>query len=139
MSAVSLAQENILAIYQDQKRLLLIFAPSSTQTDYEQQHTLLRGHEAECEERDLLVFHLFADGISYAGEVQVDAESTDDLRRRFNVASRAFHLMLIGKDGGVKWQTDQPTPLAQIFEIIDRMPMRQQEMRAAREKEVTHE
>lgn len=129
MSAVNLAQENLLAVYQDQKRLLLIFAPSSTQADYEQQHTLLRGHEAECEERDLLVFHLFADGISYAGEVQVDAESAADLRRHFDVASLAFHLMLIGKDGGVKWQADRPTPLAQIFEIIDSMPMRQQEMR----------
>ena len=139
MSAVSLVQDHLLAVYQDQKRLLLIFAPSSTQADYEQQHTLLRGHEAACEERDLLVFHLFADGISYAGEVQVDAQSTADLRRHFDIARRAFHLVLIGKDGGVKWQAAQPTPLAQIFEIIDRMPMRQQEMRAAREKEVTHE
>ncbi|MFN8489338.1 MAG: DUF4174 domain-containing protein [Caldilineaceae bacterium] len=136
MSAVSLAQDHLLAVYQGQKRLLLIFAPSSTQADYEQQHTLLRGHEAECEERDLLVFHLFADGVSYAGEVQVDAESAAELRRRFDVANRLFQLILIGKDGGVKWQTDRPTPLAKIFVIIDSMPMRQREICAAHENEV---
>lgn len=126
-------QANVLTVYKAQKRLLLIFAPSSIQADYEQQHTLLRGHEAECEERDLMVFHLFADGISYVGEVQIDAVSATDLRWQFGVPTRAFRLVLIGKDGEAKWHAERPTPLAQVFEIIDRMPMRQREIWNARE------
>ncbi len=40
----------------------------------------------------------------------------------------------MGKDGGVKRQDTTPVRATAIFEQIDAMPMRQQEMRSSRQK-----
>ncbi|MDQ3248504.1 MAG: DUF4174 domain-containing protein [Chloroflexota bacterium] len=125
---------NELEAYQDQKRLLLIFATSITQPAYIEQQTLLQGHEGEGEARDLLVFHLLGDGISFVAEAQLAAEAVANLRRRFGVAEAVFTLVLIGKDGTEKWRAGQPTPLPEIFAKIDSMPMRRHEMADASRK-----
>ena len=36
--------------------------------------------------------------------------------------------MLIGKDGGVKLRQEEPISVADLFALIDSMPMRKQEM-----------
>jgi hypothetical protein len=36
--------------------------------------------------------------------------------------------LLIGKDGGIKYESNQYVSLIQLFELIDSMPMRQDEM-----------
>lgn len=40
-----------------------------------------------------------------------------------------FRIILFGKDGGIKYQSDTPISPKVLFDIIDRMPMRQQEMK----------
>ena len=49
------------------------------------------------------------------------------IRKRFNFDD--FNLILIGKDGGVKYNTNKPVKINKIFEIIDKMPMRMQEIK----------
>ena len=51
-------------------------------------------------------------------------------RRRFDIAPTGFSALLIGKDGGEKFRSSQPVTLQKLNEIIDGMPMRQQEMHA---------
>lgn len=41
----------------------------------------------------------------------------------------AFFVTLIGKDGGEKARWDLPVSSAEVFAIVDAMPMRQREMR----------
>lgn len=49
-----------------------------------------------------------------------------------------FSVVLVGKDGETKkvWQSEEETPVSPfaIFELIDSMPMRQQEMRTKKQK-----
>ena len=56
----------------------------------------------------------------------IDYESTSSIRKRFNFED--FILILIGKDGGVKYRTNEPVKINKIFELIDKMPMRMQEI-----------
>lgn len=44
---------------------------------------------------------------------------------------RAFEILLIGKDGGVKKRWRSPALPEDVFSLIDSMPMRQAEMQAA--------
>ena len=41
----------------------------------------------------------------------------------------SFRVVLIGKDGGVKLRQEEPISVADLFALIDSMPMRKQEMR----------
>jgi hypothetical protein len=83
----------------------------------------------EIEDRDLLVFQVFEKGPSHLGEEPIAPAEAQALRRRFNVISGRFTVILIGKDGGTKMVCQGPVELQKIFDRIDSMPMRQREMR----------
>ena len=44
---------------------------------------------------------------------------------------RQFHVLLLGKDGHLKNRWNAPVAPEEVFSLIDAMPMRQSEMRAA--------
>lgn len=48
----------------------------------------------------------------------------------FGVKSQQFRTILVGKDGGIKLNSDKPLDACALFNLIDTMPMRRQEMRA---------
>jgi hypothetical protein len=50
------------------------------------------------------------------------------LSREFSLSNKDFNLVLLGKDGGVKLLTSQPS-LENLLTLIDTMPMRQRELR----------
>jgi len=50
------------------------------------------------------------------------------LSRQFSVPNKNFNLVLLGKDGGVKLLTSQPS-VENLLTLIDTMPMRQRELR----------
>ncbi|OLP58769.1 hypothetical protein BJF93_16650 [Xaviernesmea oryzae] len=58
-----------------------------------------------------------------------DALSAEAIRQDLDVAPGFFGLALIGKDGTVKLLIDRLVEPSDIFERIDQMPMRQNEMR----------
>ena len=70
------------------------------------------------------------DGVSER-DIQVLRESgpRGALRRRLGVTAPGFAVVLVGKDGGVKAVWREPVNPKQIFTIIDRMPMRRDEMK----------
>lgn len=47
----------------------------------------------------------------------------------FRIPPDLFTVMLIGKDGGIKLSQTSPVTNTELFELIDAMPMRRQEMR----------
>ena len=51
------------------------------------------------------------------------------LRRQLGIKESGFAVVLVGKDGGVKSVWREPVDPKQIFTVIDRMPMRQDEMK----------
>jgi hypothetical protein len=62
--------------------------------------------------------------------VDLIAGSSDHqlLSRQFSVPNKNFNLVLLGKDGGVKLLTSQPS-VENLLTLIDTMPMRQRELR----------
>ncbi|MBD2358341.1 DUF4174 domain-containing protein [Tolypothrix sp. FACHB-123] len=111
-----------------QNRVLLIFAPSVDNHAYQQQMQLLQQHHSGLVDRDLVLVQVLATDTSYANGQLIDQSSVANLRDRFGVDKNNFRVILVGKDGGVKRQEATPVEVKAIFEQIDAMPMRQQEM-----------
>lgn len=62
-------------------------------------------------------------------QVLVVARDGDGLRERFGVAAGDFVAILVGLDGTEKARWSEPVDPAELFALIDAMPMRQREMR----------
>ena len=132
-------------------RLLLVFVESAAAPAYAEQLRQYDGLSYELLDRDMIWFHIFQVGpdapnaleLSMDGMLELlpsyaDIEQTpfaklpdefvEQLQGRYNPDDAAFRVVLIGKDGGVKYDSTEPLGPEQLFSIIDAMPMRQQEM-----------
>ena len=67
-------------------------------------------------------------GQGQANGAAMPAADASALRARFEVPSDGFAVILVGKDGLEKLRGTAPIEMAKIFETIDAMPMRRQEM-----------
>jgi hypothetical protein len=118
-----------LTQFQWKNRLLLIFAPDENDSFFKKLQSEIIAQKAEVEDRDLLVFEVLGRGSSRINTTHLNQVNVDSIRRRFSVPQRSFRVILIGKDGGIKLKRDDQTNLEAIFELIDSMPMRKDEIR----------
>ena len=102
------------------KRVLLVAAPAADHPDYRAQKALLARSQAQLAERDFLVLDLL--------DPLLTAADRRFLTRKTGLAPARFGAVLLGKDGGVKLQSARPLAPAALFETVDQMPMRRQEM-----------
>ena len=116
-----------LDAYAWEARPLLIFASSDSAPTLRRQLEVLRPHQDELLEREVPVIVVTEDAVRMNGQ---DAPmSAAALRSRYRISADEFAILLIGKDTGVKlWERETVRP-SRIFDLIDSMPMRQQEMR----------
>ena len=94
-------------------RIILTFADDQDHPDLIRLKAEMKENECEILNRDLLHFHFSNDG------------KTGNLITKND---RSFRILLIGKDGGIKYESEQSISLLHLFELIDSMPMRQVEM-----------
>ena len=99
-------------------RVLLLFASGENDLQLQDQERRLEAEQKGLDKRDLKVFAL----TGTSGESRA-------LSDRFHVADSRFVLLLIGKDGGEKLRKDHVVAPEEIFQVIDKMPMRRDEMR----------
>ena len=118
-----------LANYRWKNRLLLIFSPTEINEAYKAFEAKLKGAASEVEDRDLILFRIFENGLSFIGSQSMSAQDAEALRRRFPSATGQFSVVLIGKDGGIKLEQKDQADINKIFDRIDSMPMRQQEIK----------
>jgi len=104
--------------YRYKNRVLLVFAPSESDPNYQKQFELNKKHVAELDERDVIVVSAFAGDKRFAG-----------LRNTYNVPANAFRVLLIGKDGHTAFRSTAPAAIDMLNSLIDKMPMRRDEMR----------
>jgi hypothetical protein len=104
-----------------QKRVLLLCAPTPNDAALLRQRQLLASTRADLDTRDLLVHEVVFSQLSAADKKYL----TETLR----VPATKFAVLLVGKDGGTKRRETEPVTPVSLFSTIDRMPMRQQEMR----------
>ena len=115
--------------YRWKNRIILIFAPSATDPGYRSLNREIQTQRAEIIDRDLRIFHILEEGESRLEESSLDTGSVDSLRDSFSPHTGQLTVVLIGKDGGEKLRQVDWVSLAEIFGLIDTMPMRQEEMR----------
>ena len=107
-------QADALEPYRWNNRLLLVFAPSPEDALFLEQLAELEAERTGLVERDLLVL------------TDTDPERSSDLRYGLEIGG--FHVLLVGKDGGVKIRSSTPVGTETLFATIDAMPMRQREI-----------
>ena len=112
----------------NQARPLLIFAPKPEDAQLGIQLRMLHEHAAEASDRQIVPIALPFDSPSPT-PLALSGEEAVAARRHFDVAPDQFIVILIGKDGGAKLRSAKPISMSQLNEIIDAMPMRQDEMR----------
>ena len=98
-----------------EKRPIVVFADSPNDPAFAEQMELLRDRRDDLEERDVVVL------------TDTDPSARSDLRRKLR--PRGFALVLIGKDGGVKLRKPKPWDVRELSRVIDKMPMRIQEIK----------
>lgn len=96
-------------------RPLVVFGEAEREPAFREQMELIADRMDELAERDVVVI------------TDADPSGESELRRRLR--PRGFQLTLIGKDGGVKLRKPFPWDVREISRSIDKMPMRQQEIR----------
>ena len=101
------------------KRPVVVFADTVDDPAFAEQMELLQARQEELRERDVVVI------------TDTDPAARSDLRLKLR--PRGFMLVLIGKDGGVKLRKPFPWDVREITRSIDKMPMRQREIREEKE------
>jgi hypothetical protein len=118
-----------LTQFQWKNRLLFLFAPDRNNQAYKDLQAEISDQKTEVQDRDLVVFEVLEQEPSRMDTAPIDREGADALRDRFRVPPNTFSLILVGKDGGIKLKRHDEGNSKEIFDLIDSMPMRQNEMR----------
>jgi hypothetical protein len=108
-------------------RVLLIFAPCRSNQNYCRFRCDLEFQNDGAVERDLCLVKIFERGVSYAGHDPLATSAVEQLRDQFAVKPGGSAFILVGKDGSVKLRRSQ-LRVADLFAVIDAMPMRRAEM-----------
>jgi len=109
-----------LSQFQWKKRPVIVFADSENDPAFVEQLELLHASERDLLERDVIVL------------TDTDPEARNPLRLKMR--PRGFMLVLVGKDGGIKQRKPFPWSVREITRSIDKMPMRQREIRDEKER-----
>ena len=108
-----------LKIYEWSHRPIVIFANSDRDPNFISQMEFLSEDIRALQERDIIVL------------IDTDPNLSSSLRKKLRPHGFAF--ILIGKDGQVKLRKPSPWNVREIARVIDKMPIRQQEI--ARKKQ----
>jgi len=96
-------------------RPVVVFADTERNPDFQRQIRLLEARIGELADRDVVVI--------------TDADPAAQSDWRTKLRPRGFMLAIIGKDGQVKLRKPSPWDVREITRSIDKMPLRQQEIR----------
>lgn len=130
MAGASTVAADTLESLKWEKRPILLFAKSRSFAQLGKQLDLLRDYRPDLQERDIVVLSTTGNQETSAaiGYVSIDRGTARLLRRRFAPDMKGLTVILIGKDGGEKGRWTSVVEPQEIFDLIDSMPMRQQEI-----------
>lgn len=109
------------------RRPLVISATGGDDVAFKAQREALAASADEFADRDMLLVILLDDGMSTAGGQPLSDAEVADTRRLLGIRPGEFALRLVGKDGAVKLSSSTATAPAEIYALIDTMPMRRRE------------
>ncbi len=115
------ADTDDLTEFRWKKRPVVVFADSTEDPAFIEQIELLEDRADALRERDVVVV--------------TDTDPAARSALRLKMRPRGFMLVLVGKDGRLKLRKPFPWDVREISRSIDKMPMRQREIREAKEAE----
>lgn len=116
-----------LSQYQWTSRVLVVSAANSSDKYLQRQVDDVKSTRPEFMDRDMVLVTLVEDGVAAAGGRTLTSEDIDRTRAALDIRTGDFAVRLVGKDGTVKLATETATPMAEIYALIDTMPMRRRE------------
>ena len=111
LSAVDVELDDFLWV----ARPVVVFADTEADPAFQQQIKFLTARMDALAERDVVVL------------TDTDPDAMSDIRR--TLRPRGFMMAVLGKDGGVKLRKPLPWDVRELTRTIDKMPLRQQEIR----------
>ena len=106
-----------------QKRILVINTGDRIETQ-----KLTSFYSEELKDRDFVVIQLNGHE-AFFEDKRMSKRFTKSLLKKLKNYDKSDYFILLGKDGGVKNSFTQGTEMRTIFDQVDRMPMRMNEMR----------
>ena len=113
---VDVTNETTIDGYLWLKRPVIVFANTDLDVNFQTQMKSLHQGAEELAARDVVVL--------------VDANPAEETAMRKKFRPRGFAVLLMGKDGQIKLRKPFPWDARELSRSIDKMPMRQQEMRS---------
>ena len=132
MAADATATSGMLDQFRWKNRILVVFADSNNASAARQENALL-ADRAGLAERDMVVLTVRGDAVRsvFGSGTDLTAQA---LRREIKGPPEGeFAAVLIGKDGGQKLRVRDPIVAAELFAVIDTMPMRAAEQQASKQ------
>ena len=111
---ITVDKDTNLKVYEWSHRPVVIFANSDRDPNFISQMEFLSEDIRALQERDIIVL------------IDTDPNFSSSLRKKLRPHGFAF--ILIGKDGQVKLRKPSPWNIREIARVIDKMPIRQQEI-----------
>lgn len=109
-------------------RVVIIASAISDDARARAQRAALAGASAGLEERRTIILSAWRDGVDLTPDQPGFAASGSEVLNAIEALSD-FEVLLVGLDGGVKQRWRSPIDAATLFQAIDAMPMRQDELR----------
>lgn len=115
--------------FQWKKRLLLIFSTERADPLFNSIVNEISSRRGDVEDRDLVIFEILESGASKMNSSELELQKAASFREPLKIPKNTFTVILLGKDGGIKLKRNENVRLEEIFQLVDSMPMRQDEMR----------
>ena len=123
------AKSDYLKKFLWQNRLLVIFAPRDINSNLSlQKEIIAKSYYGSLERQIRIIEVVVSMPVKVDGRADVTLEGSK-LRQEYGVTKDQFSVVLIGKDGSEKGRWSEPLGSSHLFQIIDKMPMRMDEMR----------
>lgn len=109
-------------------RLVLLYTEDKASERYAQQLDELKSDKEGLDDRKLVIYSITPTHVR-KGRENGEWEVSNGSLNKFKEGKGGFEVVLLGLDGRVKLRQDQLLKRDMLYEIIDRMPMRQLELK----------
>ena len=119
---------NPLSEYTWKNRVIILYSPGPGK-QYQEQLSHLTSVNDGLKDRDLVIIELFESHGRISTTKTLSIKDHAYLKQKYVIPGDTFRFVLIGKDGSVKLDRPEFISSTRLFSIIDKMPMRIQEMK----------
>jgi hypothetical protein len=126
---------SVLEEHIDKQRVLLIFSPRESDKNANNLIKQSEKLEAELKDRDLVIYKVVNNSGVYSEGRKINAKPSS-FYSTLNAPYNIFSVVLVCKDGGIKYRSEDEVSMKDILKIIDKMPgrIKELEQKAASQK-----